>query len=236
MNYLTCESVSFSYDRLPVIESLTFSVGKGDFLCIVGENGTGKSTLVKGLLGLKAADRGSIRFENGLSRKSVGYLPQQSEQAKDFPALVQEVVRSGCLNQKGLSPFYSAADLKRASDAMEKMGILKYARRNCAELSGGQKQRMLLARALCAASDLLLLDEPTNGLDEDATEELYGLIEKLHKEDGMTILMVTHDSSVLARLATHILYLGHDQTFYGTWEAYQRFRQEKSRGKKENDG
>lgn len=223
MNYITCESVSYSYDRLPVIKELSFSVKKGDFLCIVGENGTGKSTLVKGLLGLKSADSGTVRYENGLSNRGIGYLPQMSEQAKDFPASVQEVVRSGCLNRRKLSPFYTAADIATADAAMKKMGILAYAKRNCAELSGGQKQRMLLARALCAASDLLLLDEPTGGLDEHATKELYSLIEKLHKEDGMTVLMVTHDSAILPRLATHILHLGQDQTFYGSLAEYDAF-------------
>lgn len=226
MNYITCDSVSFSYDRLPVIKNLSFSVKKGDFLCIVGENGTGKSTLVKGLLGLKGADSGEVRFENGLSNRGIGYLPQMSEQAKDFPASVQEVVRSGCLNRRGISPFYSSADRERANAAMEKMGICSLARRNCAELSGGQKQRMLLARALSAASDLLLLDEPTGGLDENATEELYSLIEKLHREDGMTILMVTHDSAVLPRLATHVLHLGQQETFYGTLAQYNAFIKE----------
>lgn len=231
MNYITCESVSYSYDRLTVIHDLTFSVNKGDFLCIVGENGTGKSTLVKGLLGLKNADSGSVRYENGLTHRKIGYLPQMSEQAKDFPASVQEVVRSGCLNRRGFSPFYSSADLRRSDAAMDKMGILPLAKRNCSELSGGQKQRMLLARALCAASDLLLLDEPTGGLDEGATEELYTLIEKLHKEDGMTILMVTHDSAVLPRLASHILHLGQHQTFYGTLAEYDAFKQQnKQRG------
>lgn len=231
MNYITCESVSYSYDRLPVIKDLTFSVKKGDFLCIVGENGTGKSTLVKGLLGLKSSDSGMVRFENGLSNRGIGYLPQMSEQAKDFPASVQEVVRSGCMGRRGLNPFYSSADLQRANAAMEKMGILAFAKRNCAELSGGQKQRMLLARALCAASDLLLLDEPTAGLDEGTTEELYMLIEKLHRADSMTLLMVTHDSAVLPRLATHILYLGQSQTFYGTYAEYDAFlRENRQRG------
>lgn len=231
MNYISCESVSYSYDRLTVIKNLTFSVNKGDFLCIVGENGTGKSTLVKGLLGLKSTDSGTVRFENGFSNRGIGYLPQMSEQARDFPASVQEVVRSGCLNRRSLSPFYSSADISRSNAAMEKMGILQYAKRNCSELSGGQKQRMLLARALCAASDLLLLDEPTGGLDEGATDELYALIEKLHKEDGMTILMVTHDSAVLPRLATHILHLGQHQTFYGSLAEYDAFNIEnKQRG------
>lgn len=227
MNYITCDSVCYSYDRLTVIKDLTFSVKKGDFLCIVGDNGTGKSTLVKGLLGLKTADSGKVVYENGLTNRGIGYLPQISEQAKDFPASVQEVVRSGCLNRSSLSPFYSSKELSRANAAMEKMGILPFARRNCGELSGGQKQRMLLARALCAASDLLLLDEPTGGLDESATEELYALIEKLHREDAMTILMVTHDSAILPRLATHVLYLGQTQTFYGRFAEYDAFMKEK---------
>ena len=104
---------------------------------------------------------------------------------------------------------------------MERMGILSLADRNCSELSGGQKQRMLLARGLCAAGRLFLLDEPTAGLDTAATADLYQLISELNREDGMTILMVTHDPAVLPRLATHVLHLGQLQNFYGTLDEYR---------------
>ncbi|MGM9647821.1 MAG: metal ABC transporter ATP-binding protein [Eubacteriales bacterium] len=233
MAYLICEDLSFSYDGRKVINHLSFSVDKGALVCIVGENGAGKSTLVKGILGLKKADTGSVKLADGRghSMPQIGYLPQQSEQVKDFPASVREVVRSGCLGARScsrqgfslssLSPFYSKFEKRQADAAMERMGILELADRNCSQLSGGQKQRMLLARGLCAAGRLFLLDEPTAGLDTAATADLYQLIAELNREDGMTILMVTHDPAVLPRLATHVLHLGHHENFYGTWDEYR---------------
>lgn len=233
MAYLVCDDLSFSYDGRKVIEHLSFSVEKGALVCIVGENGAGKSTLVKGILGLKKADTGSVKMADGHAHSlpQIGYLPQQSEQVKDFPASVREVVRSGCLGSRkcsrwgfsisAVAPFYSAFEKRQADAAMERMGILNLAGRNCSELSGGQKQRMLLARGLCAAGRLFLLDEPTAGLDAAATADLYQLISELNKADGMTILMVTHDPSVLPRLATHVLHLGHNSTFYGSLEEYR---------------
>lgn len=229
---IVCSDLSFSYDQRKVIEHLSFSVEKGSLVCIVGENGAGKSTLVKGILGLKKADHGTITLSSGKSHavSQIGYLPQQSEQVKDFPASVREVVRSGCLGARkcgrwgfswwDFSPFYSAFEKRRADEAMERMRILELAGRNCAQLSGGQKQRMLLARGLCSAGRLFLLDEPTAGLDTAATADLYQLIADLHANDGMTILMVTHDPTILPVLATHVLHLGHDRYFYGSFAEY----------------
>lgn len=239
MAYLVCDDLSFSYDGRKVIEGLSFSVEKGALVCIVGENGAGKSTLVKGILGLKKADTGSVRLAEGRghSKPQIGYLPQQSEQVKDFPASVREVVRSGCIGARkcsklgfslsALSPFYSSFEKRQADAAMERMGILSLADRNCSELSGGQKQRMLLARGLCAAGRFFLLDEPTAGLDTAATADLYDLIAELNREDGMTVVMVTHDPSILPRLATHVLHLGHGRNFYGTLDEYRSTEQGK---------
>lgn len=231
---IVCKDLTFSYDQRKVIDRLSFSVERGALVCIVGENGAGKSTLVKGILGLKKADHGSITLSGGKSHAvgQIGYLPQQSEQVKDFPASVREVVRSGCLGARScgrwgfswreISPFYSAFEKHHADEAMERMGILHLADRNCSELSGGQKQRMLLARGLCSAGRLFLLDEPTAGLDTAATAELYQVISELHRNSGMTILMVTHDPAILPVLATHVLHLGHEQYFYGTVGEYEQ--------------
>ena len=233
MSYLICDDLSFSYEGRRVIEHLSFSVDKGSLVCIVGENGAGKSTLVKGIVGLKKSDTGIVKLASGRghSKPQIGYLPQQSEQAKGFPASVREVVLSGCLASRkcsklgfsltALSPFYSAFEKRQADAAMERMGILSLANRNCSELSGGQKQRMLLARGLCAAGRLFLLDEPTAGLDIATTNDLYELIYHLNRDDQMTILMVTHDPSALPRLATHVLHIGQNAYFYGTFEQYR---------------
>ena len=120
----------------------------------------GKTTLIRGLLGLKKPSGGQLLFGDGLKSTQIGYVPQQDAVQKDFPASVYEVVLSGCLNSRGLLPGYSAAQKKRAGENLELLGIADLKNRSFQELSGGQRQRVLLARSLCAAERLLLLDEP----------------------------------------------------------------------------
>lgn len=105
MSYISLNNVGFSYEGKTVLSDIHFSVEKGDYLCIVGENGAGKSTLLKGLLGLKKASEGSIVFGDGLKANEIGYLPQQTESQKDFPASCYEVVESGRLNKLSFSLF-----------------------------------------------------------------------------------------------------------------------------------
>ena len=114
MALITCEHVCLGYDGQTVLRDVNFTVSRGDLLCVVGENGSGKSTLIKGLLGLKAPEQGSITLGDGLVRSEIGYLPQQTQLQRDFPASVAEVVRSGCINQMHGRPFYSRADRARA--------------------------------------------------------------------------------------------------------------------------
>ena len=218
MAQLICEHVTLGYDGRAVISDLSFSVCAGDYLCIVGENGSGKTTLMKAILHLQAPLSGTIQTGDGLDRHAIGYLPQQSQQQRDFPASVREIVLSGCLNSSGLSPFYSKAQKERAHRNMVRLGIDGLARQAYRELSGGQQQRVLLARALCAANHMLLLDEPATGLDPTITEELYALIRSLNDE-GMTIVMISHDVQHALREASHILHLGKAQ-FFGTTQAY----------------
>ena len=212
MALITCEHVCLGYDGQTVLRDVNFTVSRGDLLCVVGENGSGKSTLIKGLLGLKAPEQGSITLGDGLVRNEIGYLPQQTQLQRDFPASVAEVVRSGCINQMRGRAFYSRADRARAQENMERMG----------ELSGGQQQRVLLARALCATRKLLLLDEPVTGLDPVATGELYNLIKLVNLCSDITVIMVTHDIDAALRYATHVLHLGHQQLFYGTAADYKQ--------------
>ena len=176
MAILTCENAAFSYDGRTVLEGVDFSLNAGDYLCVVGENGSGKSTLIKGLLSLKAPASGRITLGDGLKRSEIGYLPQQTEIQRDFPASVWEVVLSGCLNSLGGRLFYGEAEKRRARENLERMGIEDIKNAGYQELSGGQQQRVLLARALCATKKLLLLDEPVTGLDPVAAGEMYNLI------------------------------------------------------------
>lgn len=227
MPQLLCQNLAVGYDGKTVVSGLNFEVCAGDYLCIVGENGAGKSTLVKTLMQLQSPLSGSIRFGDGLQKKEIGYLPQQTIVQKDFPSSVQEIVRSGCQTRCGLRPFYSREEKQLAADAMRKMQIEGLRKRCYRELSGGQQQRVLLARALCAARKMLLLDEPAAGLDPKVTAELYSLIEKLNREDGVTILMISHDIHAAVRYASHILHIG-QEVFFGTKEAYLQSSQGQS--------
>ena len=221
MALIRTEKLTLSYENMTVIENLDFEVKSGDYLCIVGENGSGKSTLVKALLGLKKPVGGLIEFGDGLLQKEIGYLPQQTSAQRDFPASVSEVVISGCLNSRGIRPFYSAKERKKASENIKLLGLSDLKNRSYRELSGGQQPRVLLARALCATKKLLLLDEPVTGLDPMVTAEMYELISKINKS-GVTVIMVTHDISAAIRYASHILCMreGAEEHFFGTTEEF----------------
>lgn len=224
MALIRCENVSIGYEGQTVVKDLSFQIDAGDYLCIVGENGSGKSTLVKSLLGLKSVEKGQIVFGDGLRQNEIGYLPQQTDVQKDFPASVYEVVLSGRLNSRGIRPFYTSVDKKTAFEKMKMLGISDLSRQCFRDLSGGQKQRALLARALCATKTLLLLDEPVTGLDPIVTAEFYELIQRINKESGIAVVMVSHDIESAVKYATHILHLQEKVLFFGTAGAYQKSR------------
>lgn len=197
---IKCIDLDIGYDGKTVVSSLNLKINDGDYLCIVGENGSGKTTLMKTLLGLIPLLGGSIQ---GLNKNDIGYLPQISDIQKDFPATVEEVVLSGT---KKLFYRKKEKDLMRFN--LERLNIANLSKCNFSELSGGQRQRVLLARALCASKKILLLDEPVSGLDPKATAMMYEIINKLNKEDGMTIIMISHDLNGSLKYASNVLNVG----------------------------
>ena len=223
MPQIVCENLTLGYGGETIVEGLTFSVDVGMYLCVVGENGAGKSTLMKTILGLHSPVSGRVEFGDGLRQREIGYLSQQTDVQRDFPASVREIVLSGCQGRMGLWPFYHREEKELAARNMERMGVADFADRCYRDLSGGQQQRVLLARALCATQKLLLLDEPVSGLDPVVTADMYRVIEELHKS-GVTILMITHDVTEALPYATHILHLGR-RRFFGTRDEYLRDRQ-----------
>ena len=221
MALLTCRDLSIGYDGREIVGNLNFKIESGDYLCIVGENGSGKSTLMKTILGLQSPISGDIRTGDGMKRNEIGYLPQQTEVQKDFPASVWEIVLSGCQNQMGARPFYGKKEKEIAAANVEKMGITHLTKRCYRELSGGQQQRVLLSRALCATKKMILLDEPVSGLDPLVTEEMYELIAKINREDKITVVMITHDIAAALRYADHVLHVS-GSAFFGTTDEYKR--------------
>lgn len=220
MAQLICENLTLGYSSHIILKDLNFQVNKGDYLCIVGENGSGKTTLMKTLLRLIKPISGKIIFGDGLIQDEIGYLPQQTDVQKDFPASVYEIVLSGCQSRCGKRPFYNKEEKKLALTNIEKMGISHLTKRCYRELSGGQQQRVLLARALCATQKMLLLDEPVSALDPDVTDEMYKLIKSLNDE-GITIIMISHDVQAALNYATHILHIG-EKIFFGKKEDYKQ--------------
>ncbi len=218
MEQIRCENLTIGYESKVVQSNLSLSINQGDYVCIVGENGTGKSTLVKTLLGLLSPLSGKIGLGEGIKKSDIGYLPQQTVVQKDFPASVWEIVLSGCLAHTGLRPFYNKKEKALALENIKKMGIEDLQKKCYRELSGGQQQRVLLARALCATEKVLLLDEPVSGLDPKVSQELYEVIKNLNDE-GITIIMISHDVKVATEYAKTILHLG-KSIFYGTKDEY----------------
>jgi zinc transport system ATP-binding protein len=188
------EGVGFSYEGVPVLKDVDLTVTEGDFVSIVGPNGGGKTTLLKIILGLVKASRGSVRVFGAppvKARPRIGYMAQHSTFDFLFPVNVLDVVLMGCLgNVPGLG-FYRPKDRKAALRALDRMEMEAFRNRPFSRLSGGQRQRVLLARALVSEPELLLLDEPTANVDAAIEMELFEILSELNR--NMTIMLVTHD-------------------------------------------
>ncbi len=218
---LKCENITIAYDRINIMENVCMEICSGDYISIIGENGTGKSSLIKGILGLGPMKNGEIIYGEGIEKKSLGYLPQQTPAQGDFPASVREVVLSGSLTYDKFSPFYSQQSKKKAKSVMERLGIADMAKKTFGNLSGGQKQRVLLARALLATGNVLFMDEPISGLDPIVTQQFYEIVEDLNKRDKMTIVMVSHDIANAMKYSNKILHMKDNDYFFGTIGEYR---------------
>lgn len=225
MALIRLNNATVSYEGDLAAENVSFSVEKGDYLVILGENGSGKSTVMKAMLGLVKLKSGEVIHSDGLKKNGVGYLPQQTRIQRDFPASVEEVVQSGVVNRLGRRLFPGREEKQRARQQMERLEIWEMRKKPYRALSGGQQQRVLLARALCATDSLLLLDEPVTGLDPETTAEMYEIIRNINRQ-GVAIVTVSHDVGQALRDAKHVLVMERTMRFYGETEAYEAWRRE----------
>lgn len=205
MFLLKCNKLTLGYNNKDILHSFDYGIHSGEYLCIIGRNGCGKTTFLRGLAGVLRPKSGKIELCDNLRRNQIGYLPQITIAQKDFPASVEEIVLSAFQGKSLLLPFYGKALRKRANECLELTRTENLRKESFRELSGGQKQRVLLARALCAAERLLLLDEPVTGLDPESSQNMYNIIKDLHENKNMTIVMVTHDVEAARNNATRIL-------------------------------
>ena len=220
MILLKFENVTLSYGNNTVIENFSMELSAGDYLCVVGENGSGKSTFLKGLLGLKPPSKGKISLVN-LKQREIGYLPQKTDIQKNFPASVNEIVLSGCLNECGFLSFYSKRQKNMAIENMDLLGIRDLKNESFKEISGGQQQRVLLARALCAAKKILILDEPCAGLDPVISKKFYKIIKNININKNIAIVMVSHDIRSALSGANTVIHMQQKPVFFETVEKYR---------------
>ena len=193
---ITIKDMSFGYGKEDVLSDVNFIVEEQEYVGIIGANGAGKSTLMKLILGQLSPSKGEVT----VATDSIGYVPQVGfSKVSNFPANVEEIVLTGIHKEIGMFHFPKKEHKKRVSDVLTLVGMQDYKKRMLSELSGGQQQRVLIARALIQNPKLLVLDEPLTGIDKEAGEMLYQLLDKLNKEYGMTIVMVTHNMEQVAR-------------------------------------
>ncbi len=205
MSLIQFSDVMLGYGRRVIVEHLTFGIERGDYLGIVGPNGAGKTTIVRALLGSVKPRSGSIThtLTDGRSAR-IGYVPQREAIDTILPYTVEDVVMMGRYAMMGVFGRPGKQDLNAVSQAIVHVGAEPFRRTSFADLSGGQKQRALIARALASDPDVLILDEPTNGMDLPSRTAILELIKKLHRDDGLTIIMVSHLLSDVANYVQRI--------------------------------
>ncbi|WP_304196034.1 metal ABC transporter ATP-binding protein [Peptostreptococcus stomatis] len=193
------KNMSFKYDKDFILKNINLDVFRGDFLGIVGSNGAGKSTLIKLILGQLKPNSGSLNLfgSPAWSCKKigrVGYVAQIGlSRGMDFPATVGEIVMLNMYREVGMFRFPKKEHIEAVRRALDTVGMLDYINRSFSDLSGGQQQRVIIAKAIVNQPEVLILDEPTSGIDHRSEEILYQLLDRLNKEENITILMISHD-------------------------------------------
>ena len=206
------QRVSFKFHLKPVLEHVTLRIERGDYLGLIGPNGAGKTTLLRILLGELSPTSGQVTLfgtpaKHFRDRTRIGYVPQKATQIElHFPVTVEEVVSLGRVAKAGLFRKLGHADRAAIDRALGAMDITRLRRRLLSELSGGEQQRVFIARALASEPEVLILDEPTVGVDVDAQEKFYELLNRLNTDKGgnLTLVLVSHDIDVVANEVTKL--------------------------------
>jgi ABC-type Mn2+/Zn2+ transport system ATPase subunit len=204
---LRLQDVSLGYDGRAVLEHISFAIERGEFLALLGPNGAGKTTLLRGMLGLIPVLAGRLEYGFDRSTSPPGYVPQRETLDPIFPLTVFEVVLMGTYAR--LAPLRPVGRRQRqlAADCLERVGLADLADRPFWALSGGQKQRVLIARGLAVEPNILLLDEPTAGVDPGAATAIMDLIAQLNRDQGLTVVLVSHHLQLVRSLVRSVLWV-----------------------------
>ncbi|WP_026907036.1 metal ABC transporter ATP-binding protein [Paucisalibacillus globulus] len=224
---ISLENISYSYEKKPILQQINFEIHKGAFVGLLGPNGGGKTTLIKIILGILNPDSGSLTLfdqplEEFKSWNKIGFVSQKSNSFnKGFPASVYEVVSSGLTSKVGYFKFFNQEHKEKILYAINAVGMSDYTYENIGNLSGGQQQRVFIARALVSEPELLILDEPTVGIDYENVQRFYELLHDLNKQNGISLLLVTHDTGTMTKYATKIACLNKTLHFHGNPKEFE---------------
>jgi zinc transport system ATP-binding protein len=221
---LEAEGVRFSYAGAPVLEDVSLTLRRREFVALVGPNGSGKSTLLRVLLGLLRPEAGTVRLlgkEPDLLPEPwrVGYVPQRPALARDLPATVEEIVSAGRLPRRGWWRRLTQADRKAVEHAMSSVALLDLRGRRVSELSGGQQQRAFIAKALTSEPDVLILDEPVAGVDAESQRLFRDSLTHMIEEHDAAVLLASHELGAVASDLTRVVVLKRRVLFDGTPDA-----------------
>ncbi|TCT15969.1 zinc transport system ATP-binding protein [Melghiribacillus thermohalophilus] len=231
-NILSVEHLSFQYDEQPVLKDINLSIQKGEFAGLIGPNGSGKTTLIKLILGLEKIQTGQIHlFGTPLEKfkqwHKIGFVSQKANTFnRGFPATVYETVAMGLTGKLGYFRFLKKKDQANVYEALSNVGMEKFAERNIGDLSGGQQQRVFIARALVSSPEFLILDEPTVGVDTDNVERFYKMLADLNQNQGITLLLISHDIGSITTHVTDLLCLNKTIHYHGNPNNYQNMTDE----------
>jgi len=227
-NIIEIEHVSFFHNNQPILNDISLSIHKGDYIGIIGGNGAGKTTLLKVILGLQKPDSGTVRLfgddiKDFKDWPKMGYVPQKATSFDtNFPATVEEIVQMGRFGRLGLFHNIKKADRTAVKKALEQVDMYDERKRLIGDLSGGQQQRVFIARALAGNPEVIFLDEPTVGVEKEVEEDFYDLLRKLNTENNLTIVIVTHDIDSIAKDAMHIACIDKSMVLHETVDEYFR--------------
>ncbi len=219
---LEVKNIHVKYGNETVLQDVSFTVKHGDYIGVVGPNGSGKTTMMKALLELVPVSGGTITFPGkDLKKENIGYV-QQKQGGNDinFPATVREIVSTGLIVHKKGIKYLTSQDKERVDEILASLGIDNLSHKKVGHLSGGQYQRMLLARALVSRPGMLILDEPASALDPKIREDLFLILSELNKNQGITILFVSHDIGSIGKYTNKMLYLDRKVIFFGDYEQF----------------
>jgi zinc transport system ATP-binding protein len=225
-NIIEVENVSFSYGREEVLRNITLQIHKGDYIGLIGPNGAGKTTLLKIILGLLPLQAGNIKLfgediKNFKDWQKIGYAAQKATNFDvNFPATVKEVVAMGRYKKDSVFRSLNEKDKEAVQESLEKVDMWKLRDRLIGDLSGGQQQRVFIARALVNHPEVIFLDEPTTGVDAKMQDEFYALLQKLNKDLGITLILVSHDIGRITEEVMHIACIDHVLTCHASPQEY----------------